>query len=96
MTACPCTSQGRFPCHAVESTIPAATFARYAVLTADEHYSMQSRAYREAARSWAEYRSTEHRDLRNILRAEAESADAFYQEVTLALQARTRPELIAS
>jgi hypothetical protein len=82
--------------------ISAETFQRYSLLTADEHYAMQSRAYREAAHCWHEYqvasvgRSSRSGDtLRAMLRESAESADAFYAEVTLALQARTRPEMIA-
>lgn len=78
----------------MESTISAGTFARYSLLTADEHYAMQGRAYRETVRSWAEARAATDLTLRGILTHSAIEADAFYQEVTLALSARTRPEMV--
>jgi hypothetical protein len=76
-------------------TITRETMARYALLTADEHYAMQGRAYREAARCWSESRANLDPDARELLRRSAIEASAFYDEVTLALQARTRPEFVA-
>lgn len=43
--------------------------------------SMESRAWREAVRSWQEYRECEFPSLRALLRDAAVSADEFYHRV---------------
>jgi hypothetical protein len=60
------------------------------VSTFDLH-AMSERAYREAARSWADYRR-EPKDspVKDMLLASAESADAFYHDVRKAVTARRR------
>lgn len=74
-------------------TISAADYARFALLSADDHYAMHSRAYRESVRSWAEFRAAPP-ELRAMLRASAESAAEFSALVSVALSARTRPEIV--
>lgn len=49
---------------------------------------MLYRAYREAARSWAEYHATTDASIRPLLRALAETADYFYDALASALRVR--------